>query len=135
MWDEYTEEEKAQLPPLNPKRIESGDTNYMWNGKFWEYVPLDWQIATLLESEEKNMNKDKRAREFVWDEIGEWLIDNLDKKWKWNETRDKIILLTDDDDDMYEKQVIELYNGDMPFEEYVQKYMTFDLDDVIILDK
>ena len=42
MWSEYTDEEKAILPPLNPKRIESGDVNYMWNGQCWEYVPLDW---------------------------------------------------------------------------------------------
>lgn len=48
MWSEYTDEEKAMLPPLNPKRIESGDVNYMWNGQCWEYVPLDWQKKTMI---------------------------------------------------------------------------------------
>lgn len=41
MWGELTEEEKRLLPPLNPNKIASGDTNYMWTGTYWEYVPID----------------------------------------------------------------------------------------------
>ena len=41
LWSEYTEEEKKQLPPLNPEKIKNGELNYIWDGKNWEYVPFN----------------------------------------------------------------------------------------------
>ena len=37
-WSEYTDEEKKHLPPLDPDEIAAGNTNYVWNGKEWEYI-------------------------------------------------------------------------------------------------
>ena len=38
-WSEYTEEEKKQLPPLNPDKMKDRD-HYVFNGKDWEYLPF-----------------------------------------------------------------------------------------------
>lgn len=42
MYDEYTEMEKSILPELPKTELNSsGNTPYMWNGHFWEYVMID----------------------------------------------------------------------------------------------
>lgn len=36
-WDEYTEEERKQLPPLESKTKK----NWLWDGENWDFVPRD----------------------------------------------------------------------------------------------
>ncbi len=40
-WSEYTDEEKKQLPPLNPQKVSDGEADhYVWDGKDWIYLPF-----------------------------------------------------------------------------------------------
>lgn len=41
-WNEYTDEEKKNMPPLDPVYIENDLTsNVVWTGTEWLYIPMD----------------------------------------------------------------------------------------------